>query len=115
MVIVGALIWVLSNRNLGITAFVGLFIAFAIGVWEESMATVALAISGTIISLLFAIPLGILASQSNIAERIIRPFLDLMQTLPSFVYLITAVVFFGFGKIAALLETIICVGPSFVY
>jgi len=114
MVIVGALIWVLSNRNLGITAFVGLFIAFAIGVWEESMATVALAISGTIISLLFAIPLGILASQSNIAERIIRPILDFMQTLPSFVYLIPAVMFFGMGKVAALFATMIFAMPPAV-
>src|SRR5690625_5241554 len=114
MVIVGALIWVLSKRNLGITAFVGLFIEFAIGVWEESMSTFALAISGTIISLLFAIPLGILASLSNIAERIIRLILDFMQTLPSFVYLIPAVMFFGMGKVAALFATMIFAMPPAV-
>src|SRR5690625_4422371 len=66
MIIIGILVWIFSTRNLGVSAFVGLFIAFAIGVWDESMSTVALAISGTVISLLFAIPLGIFASQSNI-------------------------------------------------
>src|SRR5699024_9583881 len=88
MIIMGALVWVLSTRNLGIATFIGLFIAYAIGVWDDTMSTVALALSGTAISLLFAIPLGILASQSDVAERTLRPLLDFMQTLPSFVYLI---------------------------
>src|SRR5699024_2332558 len=95
-------------------AFIGLFVAFSIGVWEETMATVALAITGTFISLLFAIPLGIIASQSNIAERIIRPILDFMQTLPSFVYLIPAVMSFGMGKVAALFATMIFAMPPAV-
>src|SRR5690625_7886847 len=55
MVIVGALIWVLSNRNLWITSFVGFFLAFAIGVWESSMDTVSFSLSGVFISIFFAV------------------------------------------------------------
>jgi len=114
MAVIGAIIWIVSTRNIGITAFIGLLIAFSIGVWDETMATVALALSGTAITLLFGIPLGILASQNNMAERIIRPILDFMQSLPSFVYLIPAVMFFGMGKVAALFATMIFAMPPAV-
>lgn len=107
MAVLAIIVWLISDRKIGIFAFVGLLIAFVIGVWDETMSTVALALSGTIVTLIFGIPIGILASQSNIAERMIRPVLDLMQTLPSFVYLIPAVMFFGMGKVAALFATMI--------
>lgn len=107
ILILAVLVWIVADRKLGVFAFVGLFVAFSIGVWDETMSTVALALSGTIVTLIFGIPIGILASQSNIAERIIRPVLDVMQTLPSFVYLIPAVMFFGMGKVAALFATMI--------
>lgn len=114
MILLGVLIWLASSRNIGIMSVVGLFIAYAIGVWDETMSTVALAITGTGISIIFGIPLGILASQSNIAEKIIRPILDFMQTLPSFVYLIPAVMFFGMGKVAAVFATLIFAMPPAV-
>lgn len=114
MIVVGLIVWLLTSYKLGIWAFIGLFVAYVIGVWDETMSTVALALSGTAISLFFAIPLGILAAQSNVAERIIRPALDFMQTLPSFVYLIPAVMFFGMGKVAALFATMIFAMPPAV-
>lgn len=114
MVITGLVVWRLSNYRLAIFAFVGFFISYGIGVWDETMATIALALTGTAVSLLIGIPLGILASQSNITERIIRPILDFMQTLPSFVYLIPAVMFFGMGKVAALVATMIFAMPPAV-
>lgn len=99
---------------MAVFAFLGLLATIGMDVWQETMATVALALSGTLVSLLFAIPLGILASQSDTAERIIRPILDFMQTLPSFVYLIPAVMFFGMGKVAALVATMIFAMPPSV-
>ncbi len=114
MIIVGAIVWKLTNYRLAIFAVFGFLISYGIGVWEETMATIALALSGTAVSLLLGIPLGIIASQSNIAERIIRPVLDFMQTLPSFVYLIPAVMFFGMGKVAALVATMIFAMPPAV-
>ncbi|MEG3069905.1 MAG: ABC transporter permease subunit [Candidatus Syntrophopropionicum ammoniitolerans] len=60
---------------------------------------------------MFGIPLGILASQNDTTEKIISPILDLMQTMPSFVYLIPAVIFFGLGKVAALAAILIFALP----
>lgn len=114
MIVLAVIVWIVSDRKIGIFAFIGLFVAYVIGVWDETMSTVALALSGTIITLLFGIPIGILSSQSNLAERIVRPILDFMQTLPSFVYLIPAVMFFGMGKTAALFATMIFAMPPAV-
>ncbi len=114
MIIIAMIVWLLSNLKLGIFTFIGLFITLSIGVWDETMSTIALALSGTAITLLIGIPLGILAAQSNLAERFIRPVLDFMQTLPSFVYLIPAVMFFGMGKVAALFATMIFAMPPAV-
>lgn len=108
IVILGLLIWLLmKNGKLG--AFVVLALMFIIGIdiWEEAMSTLALVLTGTLISLLIGIPLGIVASLSDVLERVLRPILDLMQTLPSFVYLIPAVIFFGLGKVAALVAILI--------
>lgn len=114
LVLVGLLVWKIAGTKLAIFAVLGLLATIGMDVWQETLATVALALSGTMVSLLFAIPLGILASQSNTAERIIRPILDFMQTLPSFVYLIPAVMFFGMGKVAALVATMIFAMPPAV-
>lgn len=114
MVGIALLVWWLSNYRLALFTFIGLLVTYGIGVWDDTMATIALALSGTAVSLIIGIPLGILASQSNIAERIIRPILDFMQTLPSFVYLIPAVMFFGMGKVAALFATMIFAMPPAV-
>ncbi len=114
LALVGILIWRIAGKKLAFFAILGLLATIGMDVWQETMATVALALSGTVISLLFGIPLGILASQNSTAERIIRPILDFMQTLPSFVYLIPAVMFFGMGKVAALVATMIFAMPPAV-
>src|SRR5699024_1034502 len=82
--------------------------------WDATMSTIALALSGTAFSLIVGIPLGIIASQSNAFERILRPILDFIQTLPSFVYLIPAVMFFGMGNVAGLVATMIFAMPPAV-
>lgn len=114
MIVIGLIVWRLAGKRLAIFAVVGLLITFGLQVWEETMTTIVLALSGTAVSLLFGIPLGIIASQNDMAERILRPILDFMQTLPSFVYLIPAVMFFGMGKVAALVATMIFAMPPAV-
>ena len=71
------------------------------------MSTLALVITGTFISLAVGVPIGIASALSNKLEKILRPILDLMQTLPSFVYLIPAVMFFGLGNVSALVAILI--------
>ncbi len=114
LILVGLFVWWLAGTRLAVFSVLGLLITLGMGVWKETMATIALALSGTAVSLLFGIPLGVIASQNSLAERIIRPILDFMQTLPSFVYLIPAVMFFGMGKVAALAATMIFAMPPAV-
>ncbi|MDD4297390.1 MAG: glycine/betaine ABC transporter, partial [Ruminiclostridium sp.] len=95
MIAIGLIVWRLAGIRLAVFAVVGLLVTFGLQVWEEAIATIVLALSGTAVSLLLGVPLGIIASQSDTVERILRPILDFMQTLPSFVYLIPAVMFFG--------------------
>ncbi|WZL73298.1 ABC transporter permease subunit [Clostridiaceae bacterium 35-E11] len=98
---------VLKEKKLGIVFAVLLFLIHGLGLWEDAMGTLALVITGTIIALVVGIPLGIAASLNDWTEKILRPILDFMQTLPSFVYLIPAVIFFGLGKVAALVAILI--------
>lgn len=115
MLAIGLLMWrITKNRNLGLFAVLGLLFTYGVDVWQPAMSTVALALSGTAASLIVGIPLGILASQNDAVEKVLRPILDVMQTLPSFVYLIPAVMFFGMGKVAALVATMIFAMPPAV-
>ncbi len=114
MVVLGLIVWRLAGKNLGIFAFVGLLTIYGMGIWEATVSTIVLALSGTAISLIIGVPLGVLTSQNDTVQKIVRPILDLMQTLPSFVYLIPAVMFFGMGKVAALVATMIFAMPPAV-
>lgn len=100
------LLW-LKDKKLSVFSIVALLFLVGIDLWDEAMSTLALVLTGTFIALLIGIPLGIWASISDRVERILRPILDLMQTLPSFVYLIPAVIFFGLGKVSSLVAILI--------
>lgn len=91
-----------------------LFFMGTLGYWELSMRTLSLVTSAVIISLAIGIPIGIVMSSSNAFESIIKPLLDGMQTMPSFVYLIPALMLFGLGKVPALFATIIYAVPPVI-
>lgn len=84
-----------------------LFFIGSAGMWEHMIETVSIVTAAVIISLVLGFPLGILIAMSKRAESIIRPILDLMQTMPAFVYLVPAVMLFNLGIMPALLATII--------
>ncbi len=84
------------------------------GYWDLSMMTLAIIIAAVIISLGIGIPTGIVMARSNLVESIIRPVLDAMQTMPSFVYLIPALMLFGLGKVPAVFATIIYAVPPVI-
>ncbi|MBL8581759.1 MAG: proline/glycine betaine ABC transporter permease [Rhizobiaceae bacterium] len=90
-------------------AYLGLF-----GFWEKSMGTLALIATSVIICVLFGLPLGILAAKSRKAMTVLEPVLDVMQTLPTFVYLIPAVAFFSIGKPPGVIATVIFALPPIV-
>ena len=82
--------------------------------WHDSIKTMALMIAATLIAVAISIPVGVVMSRSRAVRRIMTPLLDLMQTLPSFVYLIPVVMIFGPGKIPALIATIVYAAPPLV-
>ena len=105
-----------GSRSLSLT--VGSFFAFLLigyfGMWEDTMSTVSIIGVCTFISIGLGIPLGILMSGSDRARSAISPVLDIMQTLPSFVYLIPVVMLLGIGKIPGLLAVIIYAIPPII-
>ena len=82
--------------------------------WNETMQTLALVLSSTIIALIMGLPLGIWSANSKRCDKILHPILDLMQTMPAFVYLIPAVLFFGLGTVPGAFATIIFAMPPVV-
>lgn len=100
--------------GIGLFTLIGLFLLRLMGYWEQTMQTMALVISASIISLLIGIPLGIWASRSDRVESVVRPILDFMQTMPAFVYLIPAILFFGVGNVPGIVATVIFALPPAV-
>lgn len=78
-----------------------------VGYWDEMILTLSIVLASVVIALLFGLPIGILISNSPRANRIIRPVLDTMQTMPVFVYLIPALLLFGMGNASAVIATVI--------
>jgi len=97
------------KKAVGLAIFVvlGLLLIWGMGYWKEAIQTTTLVIVSTVIALIFGIPLGIWAARSNTADAIIRPILDLMQTMPAFVYLIPAIFFFSVGNTPGVISTVI--------
>ncbi len=98
----------------GLAFAVMLFLIGTFGYWELAMRTLSLVITAVIFSLLVGLPLGVLMARNDRAESIMKPILDGMQTMPSFVYLIPALMFFGLGKVPAIIATIIYAVPPVI-
>jgi glycine betaine/proline transport system permease protein len=85
-----------------------------LGLWDLTMQTLALMLMATIVSVVIGVPMGILVAKSRAVRNITLPVLDVMQTMPSFVYLIPALMLFGLGKVPAILATIIYAVPPLI-
>jgi glycine betaine/proline transport system permease protein len=91
-----------------------MLLIYNMGFANQTAVTLALIISATLISLTLGIPLGIWAGRNDKAEAVIRPILDFMQTMPAFVYLIPAAMFFGLGRVPGVIATVIFAMPPVV-
>ncbi|RME18571.1 MAG: proline/glycine betaine ABC transporter permease [Alphaproteobacteria bacterium] len=115
LLVIGALAWLGSRSwkvtGLSVLAFVviGVF-----GMWEDTMATLAIISVATFLCILIGIPIGILMARSDRAQTMITPVLDVMQTIPSFVYLIPVVMLLGIGKVPGLIAVLIYAIPPIV-
>ena len=98
------LLWKATQNWKLILGFLISFILIGlVGMWDDTMRTLAIVVVSTIVCIVIGIPTGILMAKNNLAHRIILPILDFMQTIPSFVYLIPIVMLFGLGKIPGLI------------
>jgi glycine betaine/proline transport system substrate-binding protein len=113
IVAVGVLAWFL-RRSIGLVIFVCLALLFILnqGYWAATIETLALVIVATLLSALIGVPLGIAAAHRPRLFAALRPVLDLMQTLPTFVYLIPTLVLFGLGVVPGLISTVIFALPA---
>ena len=111
----GLLAWIGSRS---IKLVIGTMVCFVIigyfGMWKNCMATVAIISVSTLVCIVVGIPIGVLMSKSNRAEKAILPVLDMMQTIPSFVYLIPIIMLLGIGKVPGLLAVCIYAIPPIV-
>ncbi|MRX71634.1 ABC transporter permease subunit [Bacillus lacus] len=89
----------------------GLLFIVSLGFWEQTMSTLALVLTAVLFSIIIGIPLGIWISQSNRAAGILTPLLDFAQTMPAFVYLIPAILFFGIGVVPGIIASVIFAMP----
>ncbi|PKB77460.1 MAG: choline ABC transporter permease subunit [SAR202 cluster bacterium MP-SInd-SRR3963457-G2] len=103
--------WRIASFAVGIASALGMVAIGLVNLWEPAMVTVAIMMVSVSIAIAFGIPMGILAASSNSVEKLIRPVLDGMQTMPSFVYLIPGIMLFGLGNVAAILATVLYALP----
>jgi len=107
------LAYFVGKRNIKLAAgtAIGFFLIENMGLWTLSMETLALVLSSTLLALIIGIPLGILSAKNTTLSRILKPALDFMQTMPSFVYLIPALIFFGLGNVPSMIATVVFAMP----
>ena len=95
-------------------AVVAVVLIIGMGLWDRTVQTLALVLAASTVALLLGVPLGIAMARSDFVESVVRPVLDLMQTMPPFVYLIPAAIFFGLGTVPGAIATLVFAMPPAV-
>lgn len=104
----------LVRRSVAVTIFtlLGLVLIVNLGYWKETTETLSLVVAATLVCMVVGVPIGILAARRKWVYAIVRPILDLMQTIPTFVYLIPALILFGLGMVPGLVATVVFAVPA---
>ncbi|WP_319524751.1 proline/glycine betaine ABC transporter permease [uncultured Desulfosarcina sp.] len=106
--------WRFSGKGLAIFSAVTLTFVGLLGLWAETMTTLAMVLSSVVFCAIVGVPLGIMAGRSDRFEASLRPVLDAMQTTPAFVYLVPIVMLFSVGNVAGVLATIVFALPPII-
>lgn len=114
LLIVFLLSWRIKNLKSAVIYTVLVALIGTFGLWDSMIFTLAIVLTSVVISLLFGVPIGILMAYNNSFNKIMRPLLDGMQTMPSFVYLIPAMMLFDMGKVPAIFATMIYAIPPVI-
>ena len=109
--VMALLAWRVSGYRVALISTAGLLFLVVLGLWDGAMQTLAVVGSAAFIAIALAVPLGIAMSKNDLVESFMRPVLDTMQTMPSFVYLIPAIYFLGLGKVPAVMATLVYAMP----
>jgi glycine betaine/proline transport system permease protein len=104
----------IAGRGVGLFSLIGLFLIDGMGLWLPTMQTLALVLASAFFALLVGIPVGVWSARSDTVQKVVRPILDFMQTMPAFVYLIPAVLFFRLGRVPGAMATVIFSMPPAV-
>jgi glycine betaine/proline transport system permease protein len=113
--VIGAIAWLASRRvSVTVGAVVTLLLIGYFGMWEDTMRTVSMILVCTILSVLIGIPIGILMARSRAIQACVNPVLDVMQTMPSFVYLIPVVMLLGIGRVPGVIAVVIYALPPVI-
>ncbi|WP_043445594.1 ABC transporter permease [Halotalea alkalilenta] len=107
IVVIALLCWRISGYRLGVFAILGLSLIWNLGLWQPTIQSLSLVVIATLVAIIIALPIGVLAALSDGFNRVVMPILDFMQTMPAFVYLIPAIPFFGIGAVSAIFATVI--------
>ncbi|MBW7834132.1 MAG: glycine betaine/L-proline ABC transporter permease ProW [Simplicispira suum] len=114
IVLMGVLAWQFAGRLIAVGAVVSLLVVAMLGIWPEAMVTLSLVLTSLVFCIAIGLPLGIFLASSDRAQRVMRPFLDAMQTTPAFVYLVPVVMLFGIGNVPGVIVTIVFALPPLV-
>ncbi|WP_306886283.1 choline ABC transporter permease subunit [Amorphus orientalis] len=104
--------WLQKSWKMALFVVLGFLFIINQGYWEETTESLTLVVSACLVCMAIGVPVGIAAAHRPNLYRVLQPILDLMQTLPTFVYLIPAIVFFGIGMVPGLLATVVFVLPA---
>lgn len=112
VIIIAALIaWAVRSVWMAVGTVVSFVLILSMGLWVAAMQTLALVIVAALVAVVIAIPLGIWSARNDTVRTVLKPVLDFMQTMPAFVYLIPAIVFFSIGVVPGLVATVIFALP----
>lgn len=112
LLLAGFAYWLQRSKYLALGVLLGLLFIINQGLWKETVQTLVLVVAATALSMAIAVPLGIWAAHNPRVWKVMQPVLDLMQTMPTFVYLIPILILFGLGAAPALIVTIIFAMPA---
>lgn len=108
------LAWLTASRGVALFTAIAIIAFDLLGLWDETMTTLAMILTAVIFCAIVGIPIGILAARSDRMAALIRPVLDIMQTIPAFVYLVPIVMLFGVGIVPGIIATIIFSMPPVI-
>ncbi|MGK7919684.1 MAG: glycine betaine/L-proline ABC transporter substrate-binding protein ProX [Trichodesmium sp.] len=114
LIIIGLLVWQLTGRKIAVYSIIALCLIGFCGAWEAAMVSLSLILTAVIFCMLIGIPLGIACAVSDRFNQVLRPLLDAMQTLPTFVYLVPVVMLFGIGEVSGIIATFVFAVPPLI-